>query len=301
MQSTKGARLAPLLVALASVSLLASCGGSSGEAEPQPTPEAVSTTTVTPSPSTPSPPGSSAPSSSKTTSATKISEPRDSLKGDTRNAIAYAPLRHPSEVTVVGSVPSSRAWSTSKVLIVCAFIDTVAGGDPGQLTADQRALITRALTASDMNALITLRSAIPGGAQQPITAILRSIGDTTTQVPAAKEGVMQWGIREQVRFMAALANGQVVSPATSRYVVKTMHPIPQHRWGLGTIGASAFKGGWLTPDTETRQMGIVDGYAVAIITAGDGPAVLQSDGDSAHVQQMDRLAKALEARLRAEP
>jgi hypothetical protein len=34
----------------------------------------------------------------------------------------------------------------------------------------------------------------------------------------------------------------------------------------------------LRRDTVTRQMGIVDGYAVAIITDAVGPAVRQSDG-----------------------
>jgi hypothetical protein len=108
---------------------------------------------------------------------------------------------------------------------------------------------------------------------------------------------MQWSIREQVRFMAALSAGRVVSRAASSYLLGTMHPIAAHRWGLGTIGADAFKGGWLRADTETRQMGIVDGYAVAIITAGDGPAVVQTDGDSAHVRQLNRLAALLAVRL----
>ena len=44
-------------------------------------------------------------------------------------------------------------------------------------------------------------------------------------------------------------------------------------------------------------MGIVGGYAVAIITVGEGPAVVQTDGDSAHVQQMNRLAALLAKRL----
>jgi hypothetical protein len=44
-------------------------------------------------------------------------------------------------------------------------------------------------------------------------------------------------------------------------------------------------------------MGILDGHAVAIITAGVGPALLQSDGDSAHVEQMNALAAMLKQRL----
>jgi hypothetical protein len=100
-----------------------------------------------------------------------------------------------------------------------------------------------------------------------------------------------------VRFMAALANGEVVSKASSAYLLEVMHPVREQAWGLGTIGASAVKGGWLGADTATRQMGLVDGYAVAIITDGVGPAVRQSDGDYAHVRQLDRLAALLQQRL----
>ena len=69
---------------------------------------------------------------------------------------------------------------------------------------------------------------------------------------------------------------------------------------MPTIGARAFKGGWLRDDTVTRQMGVVDGYAVALVTDGVGPAVVQTDGDAAHVRQLNRLARQLEERLDAE-
>ena len=71
--------------------------------------------------------------------------------------------------------------------------------------------------------------------------------------------------------MAALSSGRVVSKAASAYILSSMRPIAAHRWGLGTIGAGPFKGGWLRSDTVTRQMGIVDGYAVAIITDARRP------------------------------
>ncbi len=222
------------------------------------------------------------------------------MKGHFRNAFAFAPLSDPSAVTIEGSVPSSRAWSTSKVLVVAAVLDTVADGDPDRLTAEQRRLVTRALTESHMESVLALRDQIPGSPGAAITAILRSVGDGRTVAPDRSQGSMQWSIREQVRFMAALYAGRVVSPASSAYLLQTMQPIKAHRWGLGTVGADAFKGGWLRSDTETRQMGIVDGYAVAIITAGVGPAVVQTDGDSAHVQQMNWLADLLDRRLAAE-
>ena len=97
--------------------------------------------------------------------------------------------------------------------------------------------------------------------------------------------------------MAALAKGEVVSRKSSRYVLKRMRPVKSQRWGLGRIDATAFKGGWLTSTSETRQMGIVEDYAVAIITNGVGKARLQSDGDWAHTHTMNRLARKLERRL----
>ena len=220
-----------------------------------------------------------------------------SLEGDTRSAIYWAPLSDPSAVRSEGSVPSWRAWSTSKVLVVAAYLDTVVDGDPSRIPATERGWIAAALTRSDGDAVVDVRSRIPGSPGAAITAVLRSIGDTTTTAADTAQGTMSWSPREQVRFMAALAAGRVVSPAASSFLLDQMQPISEHRWGLGRIGASSFKGGWLSSRTETRQMGIVGGYAVAVITVGVGPAVLQTDGDYAHVHQMDRMAALLARRL----
>jgi hypothetical protein len=216
---------------------------------------------------------------------------------DTRNAIAWAPLKHPDNVTVEGSVPSSRAWSTSKPLVIAAYLDSVLDGDPTEIPAQQRRWIRDALTRSDGDALAAIRRDIsdPGAS---MTDVLRDIGDTTTIASYPFEGTMRWTVREQVRFMAALARGEVVSPEASAFLLNQMQPIPEHRWGIGAIGATAFKPGWYRANTETRQMGIVGDYAVAIITAGEGPAVRQSDGDYAHVWQMNRLADLLARRIR---
>ena len=219
--------------------------------------------------------------------------------GDRRNAFAFAPLNDAAEVTVEGRVSESPAYSTSKVLVVAAFL-AAAGGEPDRVGARNRRLIEAALSASDSDAVVSLRGQIPGSPGRAMTAVLRSIGDFTTVAPDDYQGLMRWTIREQVRFVAALAAGEVVSPAASDYLLAAMRPIDAHAWGLGTIDATAYKGGWLRRDTVTRQMGIVDGYAVAIITDGVGPAVRQTDGDFAHVRQMNRLARMLEQRLAAE-
>lgn len=220
-----------------------------------------------------------------------------SLAGDTRNAWAFAPLATPAALVVEGSVPQQRAWSTSKVLVVAALLATAAQGDPARLTADQQGLVSRALAESDAAAIRALKAAIQGDPARAMNGVLRAIGDDETQAVTTYEGTMTWPVAEQVRFMAALAAGLVVSPAASSYLLGRMQPVPSQAWGLPSVGASAAKGGWLRANTETRQMGLLDGFAVAVITSGVGPVVTQSDGDAAHVDQLNILATALKQRL----
>lgn len=267
-------------------SFLAGCTHSDGDApEARPAPPS-SPFSVAPSEDAPAPP----------------TPPASVLRGDHENAIIYAPLGHAGGFRQFGSVPSSRsqAWSTSKVLVILALIQEVAHGDPGQLTAEQERLIKLALSESDLDALLALRSQIPGGSGQPMTQILRSVGDRETVAPDSNEGGMPWTVKNQVKFLLALHDGRVVSRSASKYVLDRMHPVESESWGLGTVGADAFKGGWLTADSDTRQMGYLDGYAVAIITDGVGPAALQIDDDLAHVRQMNKLAKLLKEQLRYE-
>ena len=221
---------------------------------------------------------------------------RLSLKGERGRTFAFAPLDHPDQVTVEGEAGGAQAWSTSKVLVVAAFLETTADGDPDAVSGTNRRLITAALQRSDGEATATLRRQIAGSPGRAMTAVLRSIGDRRTVAPDSLEGTMSWTSREQVRFMTALRQGKVVSKPASAYLLKTMQPIKEHRWGLGTVGAESFKGGWLRQGRITRQLGLLDGYAVAIST-DQGPVVRQTDGDSAHVAAMDDLAALLADRL----
>ena len=226
--------------------------------------------------------------------------PQLSLVGRRGSAFAFAPLDRPGEVMVEGRVSGpAAAWSTSKVLIVAAYLDTAVDGRPDRISAGNRRLVAAALTRSDETSVNLIRDQIVGRPGPAMTLVLRSIGDKSTRVPDRYLGTMVWSIREQVRFMAALDAGRVVSPAASRYLLRAMRPMAAHSWGLGRVGATAYKGGWLRADTATRQMGIVDGFAVAIITT-TGPAVRQNDGDSAHVKQLNRLARQLQQRLEFE-
>ena len=292
------------------ISVLVGCGGSRAQDRSIEPPASVTSAPAAPGrtkqspeattkPSTASPPSDQATSSPKPASPSCLGDgvpDRPSLAGARGQAFAFAPLDDPGEVTVEGRVSGSAAWSTSKVLVVAAYLDSVPGEDPDRVSTGNRRLITAALTRSDGDAVNAIRDQIPGRPGRAMTSVLRSIGDKATTAPDSYQGTMRWSIREQVRFMAALDAGRVVSPQASAYLLKTMQPIRAHSWGLGTIGATAYKGGWLRRTTATRQMGIVDGYAVAIST-DVGPVVVQTDGDAAHVEQMNRLARRLQKRL----
>jgi hypothetical protein len=276
-------------LALGLIIALAACEPAPDEVAPAPPSRTQSAPSTTPSPTTPRPAASAGPSGA----------PLTSLQGNARNAIAWAPLSDPDEITVEGSVPRSRAWSTSKPLVIAAYLDTAVDGDPTAIPAAERGWIREALRESDNDAIAVIQREIVGSPGEAMTRILRSIGDMTTMAPDSHMGTMQWSVSEQVRFMAALGNGEVVSPAASAFMLREMQPIPEQQWGLGSIGSRAFKPGWVNAQTETRQMGIVGDYAVAIITAGDGPATIQGDGDYAHVWQLDRLARLLAERIGA--
>jgi hypothetical protein len=297
-----------LLLGVLALTLVTGCGRvPSGAADPPPA-TSQTTTGATLAPSDPATPGAASsrtgPSSSQGRSRSASPTPtcpaavpaRLSLTGEYGRAFAFAPLDDAGDVTLEGDVDGSQAWSTSKVLVAAAFLDTTADGDPDAASAADRRLIRAALTRSDGGAVRALRDQIPGSSGRAMTAVLRGVGDDRTTAPDSLEGTMSWTIREQVRFMAALEAGVVVSAKVSSYLIDTMRPIEQHQWGLGSVGSSTFKGGWLRQGRVTRQMGLLDGYAVAIIT-DRGPVVRQSDGDSAHVEAMDELAQVLADRL----
>src|SRR5687767_3586790 len=110
------------------------------------------TSTPTPSRAVASPTARSAAPSSGLTS----------LLGNTRNAIAWAELSNPDRITVEGSVPRSRAWSTSKPLVIAAYLDTVVDGNPDKIPGAVRTWIRDALAKSDGPAIAAIKAEIPG-------------------------------------------------------------------------------------------------------------------------------------------
>jgi hypothetical protein len=162
----------------------------------------------------------------------------------------------------MGTLREDVAWSTIKVPIALA-IETRAGGRP---STSEHSLLARAITASDNAAAEALWGSLgrPTAAAAAVEAVLAKTGDTSTHVETrvlrpgfTSFGQTRWSLAKQQRFIAGLP---CLRHAAS--VLSLMEQvIPDQRWGLGSLGASAqFKGGWgPTPGGGylVRQMGIV--------------------------------------------
>lgn len=186
----------------------------------------------------------------------------------------------------LGPLRSGDAWSTIKVPIAAKVLETAGG--PGALSADQKGLISRALTASDNAAADKLFASLGDHDAQAAAAtgeVLREAGDTTTRVSAVGRdgfspyGQTDWSDTQQHRFMALLAGDCVAGPASSRYLLSLMaRVVADQAWGLGSAGAGAarFKGGW-GPGIDgrylVRQMGVIEinGKEVVVTLAAIAP------------------------------
>lgn len=198
-----------------------------------------------------------------------------------------------------GEPPIAPAWSTIKVPIALAVLQTFGG--PDGLSAEQKAGMERALTLSDNEAAAELFSDLStqGVAADAVTEILRSAGDGKTRVSTVGRdgfstyGQTEWSLGRQHEFLSALVGGCLVDRASSQYVLDLMGRVTSDTWGLGAVGHPArWKGGW-GPDPDgnylLRQMGVVnlDGEPLLVTLA-----VQPADGTFASGQtQATKLAK----------
>jgi len=189
--------------------------------------------------------------------------------------LALAPVKS-GEVVCLGGDTPAHAWSTMKVPVLVALLR--ARGENG-LTPAERDLATRAITASDNQSILELFNELEQveggrrGAEAAIQDVLGLCGDRTpfvaTALPplgaATTFGQTEWSASASVRFIGALARGELLPQHQTQYVVSLMERIePAESWGLGSAGFSApvaFKGGW-GPEPSggytVRQTGIVD-------------------------------------------
>jgi hypothetical protein len=178
------------------------------------------------------------------------------------SGVALSAVGLDPKVEVAGSLQEEVAWSTIKVPIALA-IESRAQGQP---TPADRSWMTPAITASDNTAAEALwsRLGVPSAAGAAVQEILRSAGDTSTQVETrvlrpgfSASGQTQWSLAAQARFIAALP----CLPYAESVLSLMGQIVPEQRWGLGSLGVPAqFKGGWgpgLDGHYLVRQMGIL--------------------------------------------
>lgn len=160
-------------------------------------------------------------------------------------------------VTTIGNLIDQQAWSTSKVPLALAVIQS------GQESAFEQP-IDAALRWSDNDAAAALWEAVGAddiSRAQAVTSILRQAGDSTTTVPGTPLrppfsvfGQTQWSTEAQTRFLL-----QLPCLRGSSTVIADMSKVSATQsWGLGQLPGAVFKGGW-GPDATTgylvRQFG----------------------------------------------
>ena len=182
---------------------------------------------------------------------------------------------------ILGGDEPAHAWSTSKVPVLVSLM--LARG--GRLTPQEQSLARSTITESSNEAVLALFSDLEGlkgglaGASAYMTGVLQKAGDTETEVAAAPPppgavttfGQTEWKPSEAVRFFSALAGEKLLGHEETQYVLGLMQEIvPSERWGLGSLGSVAFKGGW-GPENGgylVRQSGIINpGSPDAVVVA----------------------------------
>jgi len=196
-----------------------------------------------------------------------------------------------------GSLSSISAWSTSKVPIAERILKDANG--PSGITSTQRSNINRALTLSDNTAALALWQDLidthggVDGAAKSVDKMLRQAGDNKTMVSTKGResftpfGQTDWSLKNQNKYMAALAGECISTPASRKYLFKEMSSVTSDTWGFGSAGVPAkWKGGW-GPGTDgkylVRQMGTMKiGGEEAVVTL----AAIPDDGSFESGQAM---------------
>lgn len=204
----------------------------------------------------------------------------------------------------------AKAWSTYKPLVVAALL--AQRGGPAALTDEDRESIEAALEYSDndsarmlLDELVFTDDAGAGAVQ--LSRLLALAGDRQTRIPdvAAGEDIaeMEWTNTNQVRFLNMLGSGCLLPRDSTDYLLGTMAKVTdEQRWGLGAVGATAFKGGWDTTDEGdylVRQFGLVPTSAGKDLVVALTVKPRDSDPDTANTMASD-VAKWVVAHFKAD-
>lgn len=181
-------------------------------------------------------------------------------------------------ISTFGTLQTGHAWSTMKVPVLVTLL--ISNAERGtSLDAVTRTHAALAVEASDNAAAASLFSELErrlgglAGASAAVQLTLRRAGDAETAINTAPNasgfttwGQSEWSATGAAIFYRALAQGRLLSPADTRFVLSLMSGVvPDQRWGAGSAGFEApvaLKGGW-GPESDgghlVRQTAIVGG------------------------------------------
>ncbi|MDK8451388.1 hypothetical protein [Corynebacterium mastitidis] len=190
------------------------------------------------------------------------------------------------KVYSAGDPGHSAAWSTIKVPIAIA---AYKAGTAEEDTA------RAAITYSDNDASVELWNSLGGTreAGAAVQEVLSAAGDPTDVArqwghsgDRVSFGEVSWPLSGQALFAS-----HVRCIESAQLVVDLMGEIAEdHKYGLGLLKGSAFKGGW-GPDDEgvftMRQLGVVDGVGIAMYVHPE------DDTESGGRAMLDDMARGL--------
>jgi hypothetical protein len=172
----------------------------------------------------------------------------------------------------LGDLRTGPAWSTIKVPLAIAALRQE--NPPTTVTSAMSA----AITESDNTAAESIWAGLgdPVTAAHEVEAVLQETGDPTTveyrkvRPEYTAFGQTDWSLDDQVRFLSS-----AVCDSRNDPIFALMgNVVPDQSWGIGTIPASRFKGGWGPSPTGNylvRQIGTLNTpsgtVAVAIAVA----------------------------------
>lgn len=199
-----------------------------------------------------------------------------------------------------GPLRADRAWSTIKVPLLIAYLDSRGGA--ARLSPDERDAATRMITVSENEpanrfflALARDNEGVNGGARA-VERVLRRGGDERTRVTARRPdgartftwlGQTRWALADGARFHRSLYEGDVADAADTRFVLGLMRRLTGSDWGLRSavgsstplaykVGLGAAPGGEITAE----QYGIVgqgdDACVIGIAARGGDEATAKA-------------------------
>ncbi|KQB86462.1 hypothetical protein Clow_01386 [Corynebacterium lowii] len=189
------------------------------------------------------------------------------------------------QVYSAGDPGHSAAWSTIKVPIaIAAYQEGTADDDTARA----------AITYSDNDASVELWDSL-GSSTEASAAVQKVLSQAGDPTDVARQwghssnvsfGEVSWPLSGQALFASHLACIDSADP-----VVELMGEISEeHKYGLGLLEGSAFKGGW-GPDDDgvftMRQLGTVEGVGIAMYVHP------QDDQESEGRAMLDDIARGL--------